>query len=282
MTKATGVIKKLKSVFQDHQTPVQYYLPIGDQEIALNDYLGKVLHLKFNGIIQCLHCDRKTLKSYQQGYCFPCAQKLARCDLCIVKPERCHYRLGTCREPDWGVKNCFIPHIVYLANTSGLKVGITRETQIPTRWIDQGAVQALPLFRVDDRYQSGLLEVQLKEYFFDKTDWRKMLAGAGEPRDLQQDRDELLQKLQALSSVSTAGFASASALPFPMQSLLQDAKSVQIQYPVLEYPRKIKSINLEKESKISSVLLGVKGQYLLFEEGVINVRNLSGYSLSVF
>ena len=266
MTKATGVIKKLKSVFQDHQTPVHYYLPIGDQEIALNGYLGKALHLKFEGVIHCLHCKRKTLKSYQQGYCFPCAQKLARCDLCIVKPERCHYHLGTCREPEWGKQNCFIPHLVYLANTSGLKVGITRETQIPTRWIDQGASQALPLFRVTDRYQSGLIEGQLKTLVNDKTDWRKMLSGVGEKRSLENDRKELLQKFQSFSAT--------------LPSILEDSKSVHIQYPILEYPRKIKSVNIEKQPELIGVLLGIKGQYLLFEEGVINVRNLSGYTLS--
>jgi hypothetical protein len=271
---ACGVIRKLKSVFKDSNTPIEYYLPIGDQEIALNQYIGQSLHLKFSDHIQCLYCEKKTKKSYQQGYCFPCAQTLARCDLCIVRPEKCHYRLGTCREPEWGLKNCFIPHIVYLANTSGLKVGITRETQIPTRWIDQGASQALPLFWVNDRYQSGLIETKLKQWMNDRTDWRKMLVGAGEQRELKIDRDEVLQKF-------SADLPLGLDLNLTDVHVLEEAESVQIQYPVLNYPSKVKSINIEKQPEIKSVLTGIKGQYLLLEEGVINVRNLGGYFLSL-
>jgi len=270
----SGVIRKLKSVFKDVHTPIEYYLPIGDQEIALNPLIGQSLHLKFSNQIQCLYCEKKTRKSYQQGYCFPCAQKLARCDLCIVRPEKCHYRLGTCREPEWGLKNCFIPHIVYLANTSGLKVGITRETQIPTRWIDQGASQALPLFRVNDRYQSGLIETQLKQWMNDKTDWRKMLAGVGDQRELAIDRDQILQKF-------FADTGTVLDLNLKNVHILEVAESVQIQYPVLSYPSKVKSINVEKQPEIKSVLIGIKGQYLLFEEGVLNIRNCGGHSLSI-
>ena len=270
----SGVIRKLKSVFKDVHTPIEYYLPIGDQEIALNPLIGQSLHLKFSNQIQCLYCEKKTRKSYQQGYCFPCAQKLARCDLCIVRPEKCHYRLGTCREPEWGLKNCFIPHIVYLANTSGLKVGITRETQIPTRWIDQGASQALPLFRVNDRYQSGLIETQLKQWMNDKTDWRKMLAGVGDQRELEVDRDQILQKF-------FADTGTVLDLNLKNVHILEVAESVQIQYPVLSYPSKVKSINVEKQPEIKSVLIGIKGQYLLFEEGVLNIRNCGGHSLSI-
>ena len=118
-------------------------------------------------------------------------QKLAQCDICIVRPEKCHYHEGTCREPDWADDHCMQPHIVYLANSSGVKVGITRHTQIPTRWIDQGASQALQIFRVPHRYLSGLVEVALKEHVSDRTDWRRMLKGSPKPVDLEQRRDEL-------------------------------------------------------------------------------------------
>ncbi len=257
-----GGIRKLKSVLKD---PVHYFLPIGEREVFLNDYLGKTFSARLTGEIRCLNCDRLTKKSYSQGYCFPCSQNLARCDLCIVRPEKCHYHLGTCREPEWGKAHCFIPHLVYLANTSGLKVGIMRETQAPTRWIDQGAVQALPIFRVMNRYQSGLIEVELKKQVNDRTDWRKMLIGKGEPRILAQDRAALLENTD-LNLANT--------------EVLLDAEMVQIQYPVLEYPIKVKSLALENH-EMSGTLLGIKGQYLIFDTGVINIRNLSGYHLAL-
>ncbi len=265
----TGSLRKLKSTLSD---PIQYHLPIDEIELLLNDYLGKTLTLKFEGNIQCVHCQRKIKKSYNQGYCFPCAQTLARCDFCIVKPEKCHFHLGTCREPEWGKTHCFIPHIVYLANTSGLKVGITRETQIPTRWIDQGAVQALPICRVKNRYHSGLVEVAMKSMVADKTDWRKMLKGQGENIALFEKRDELFKNIEwpdALRDESSV-------------EILQNQSVVAIQYPVLSYPEKVTAFNIEKTPEISGTLLGIKGQYLIFDKGVLNIRNLTGYVVSVY
>ena len=265
----TGSLRKLKSTLSD---PIQYHLPIDEIELLLNDYLGKTLTLKFEGNIQCVHCQRKIKKSYNQGYCFPCAQTLARCDFCIVKPEKCHFHLGTCREAEWGKTHCFIPHIVYLANTSGLKVGITRETQIPTRWIDQGAVQALPICRVKNRYHSGLVEVAMKSMVADKTDWRKMLKGQGENIALFEKRDALFKNIEwpdALRDESSV-------------EILQNQSVVAIQYPVLSYPEKVTAFNLEKTPEISGTLLGIKGQYLIFDKGVLNIRNLTGYVVSVY
>lgn len=259
-----GGIRKLKSTLAE---PIQYRLPIGEVEFPLNAYLGKTLTLKFVGNIQCVHCQRSIKKSYHQGYCFPCSQTLARCDFCIVKPEKCHFHLGTCREPEWGKAHCFIPHIVYLANTSGLKVGITRETQIPTRWIDQGAVQALPIFRVKNRYQSGLVEVMIKKWVADKTDWRKMLKGEGETLALFAKRDLLLKNAEWNDD--------------PDIEVLQNQNILSIRYPVLSYPDKITTFNIEKTPEISGILLGIKGQYLIFDNGVINIRNLTGYVVSV-
>lgn len=264
-----GSIRKLKSTFA---TPVQYHLPIGDVALPLNDYLGKTLTLKFSGDIQCVHCQRKIKKSYNQGYCFPCMQTLAQCDFCIVKPEKCHFHLGTCREPEWGKMNCFIPHIVYLANTSGLKVGITRETQIPTRWIDQGAVQALPIFRVKNRYHSGLVEVAIKKWVADKTDWRKMLKGQSENIVLLEKRNELLNKIEWPEELKQE---------FAVE-VLQNQSVVSIAYPVLSYLDKITALNIEKTPEISGTLLGIKGQYLIFDRGVLNIRNLTGYNLSMY
>ena len=130
-----------------------YSMPIGDQLVPMNALIGKMLTLDFQGQINCVHCGRLTKKSFNQGYCYPCFQRLAQCDICIVSPEKCHYAAGTCRDPEWGESHCMIDHVVYLANSSGVKVGITRGTQVPTRWIDQGAVSALPIFRVRTRLQ---------------------------------------------------------------------------------------------------------------------------------
>lgn len=258
------MIRKLKSTLEE---PVQYYLPIGENDLPLNAYLGKTLTLKFEGEIQCVHCQRKIKKSYSQGYCFSCSQALARCDFCIVKPETCHFHLGTCREPEWGETHCFIPHIVYLANTSGLKVGITRETQIPTRWIDQGAIQALPIFRVRNRYHSGLVEVAIKKHIADKTDWRRMLKGQNQIIDLLAERDRLLESGEWQSD--------------PRVEILHNQTVLSIQYPVLAYPEKITALNIEKTPEISGTLLGIKGQYLIFDKGVLNIRNLTGYVVSI-
>ena len=138
--KVAGNIVKMKV---GHDTPVTYALPVGEQTVPLNPLLGKNISLCFDGEINCINCGRKTNKSFQQGYCYPCMQSLARCDLCILKPELCHYHKGSCREPEWGRDNCMIDHIVYLAVSSGLKVGITRHSQVPTRWIDQGAAAVM-------------------------------------------------------------------------------------------------------------------------------------------
>ncbi|MGD9592093.1 MAG: DUF2797 domain-containing protein, partial [Candidatus Berkiella sp.] len=175
-------------------SPVTYALPLNQDLFHLNVFLGKTLKLQFMQQINCVACGVSLKKSYQDGYCFPCTQKLAQTDLCIVKPERCHYHLGTCREPKWGERHCMVPHVVYLANASGLKVGITRKTNIPTRWIDQGAIGALPLFEVLTRRISGLVEVVLAKYISDKTNWRKMLSGVDDSIDLLQERENILAK----------------------------------------------------------------------------------------
>lgn len=254
---------------------VQYTLSIGETEIPLNAYIGEKISLKFSNEIRCIYCDKKTKKSYNQGYCFPCCQKLARCDFCIVRPETCHHHLGTCREPEWAETHCLIPHIVYLANTSGVKVGITRGTQIPTRWIDQGAVQALPILSTTNRYLAGCTEVALKAYVNDKTDWRKMLKGDIESVDLNAKREELLTLLNEKNKDRE------NPLDLTKIKLLEDQAITTIQYPVLEYPKKVASINLEKTPEINGTLLGIKGQYLILDIGVLNIRNIAGYVVSV-
>ena len=281
-----GNITKMKSelVSSDSDTTVNdatvnYALPVGDELIPMNQHIGNKVQLKFQGEINCIACGRKSNKSFGQGYCFPCFRSLAACDMCIMKPETCHFAEGTCREPEWGKSNCFIPHYVYLANSSGIKVGITRGTQIPTRWIDQGAGQALPIYQVANRFQSGLLEVVIKNHVSDRTDWRKMLKADAEPLDMIALRDEIIDKCAA----DIENIVREQGTDENGQQMIQaiDEGVVDIKYPVSEYPEKIKSLNFDKQAEIEGTLLGIKGQYLILDSGVLNVRKFTGYKIQV-
>lgn len=271
-----GNIRKMRAELPSEAgAPVQYRLPIGDDELPINDYLGKPLQLEYTGKIHCTHCGRKTNKSFSQGFCFPCMKSLAQCDMCIMKPEQCHYEQGTCREPLWGEQHCLTPHYVYLANSSGVKVGITRETQVPTRWIDQGAIQALPILKVQTRYISGLVEVALAEHVADKTNWRKMLKGEVEPVDLMAKRDQLLARCEPTIAQIKDKMGGLAIQRLP------DDGVVDIEFPVLEYPTKVTSLNFDKTPVVGGVLNGIKGQYLLFDTGVINIRKFTAYEIQV-
>jgi len=270
---AEGGLRKMQAVLQDGVAA--YELPLGESLLPLGEQLGRSLTIEFGGAIHCIHCSRRTKKSFNQGYCYPCFRKLARCDSCIVSPEKCHYHAGTCREPAWGEANCMIEHIVYLANTSGLKVGITRGTQVPTRWIDQGATQALPVFRVASRLDSGLLEVRIARQVADKTAWQTMLKGPNAELDLAAERERLLalcaDDIDAL--LAERGLAAITPLP--------DATTLSIDYPVTEYPSRVRSLNLDKQPEVSGTLLGIKGQYLILDSGVINIRRHAGYHVTL-
>ncbi len=266
-----GNLLKMKTTLADQ---VSYSLPVGEEQIAMNEHIGQNLKMTYAGEIHCVACGRKTSKSFAQGHCYPCFRSLAACDMCIMKPETCHYDAGTCRQPEWGEVNCFQPHYVYLANSSGIKVGITRGTQIPTRWMDQGAAQALPIFRVATRMQSGLLEVVLKQHVSDRTDWRKMLKQDAEPLDLCKIRDQLLVECETEIAKISNRFGEAA-----IQPVLEEV--VEINYPVVEYPAKIKSLNFDKQAQIEGKLLGIKGQYLILDSGVLNIRKFSGYNIDI-
>ncbi len=269
---ARGIVRKMRSRLGQ---PVSYSARLGDNEIALNPLIDQELKLIFSGGIYCIHCNRKTNKSFNQGYCYPCFQKLAQCDSCIIHPERCHLEQGTCREPAWGEKYCMQDHIVYLANSSGLKVGITRATQVPTRWIDQGATQALAIIRVRSRLQSGILEMAFKQHVSDKTNLRDMLKGKAAELDMAGERDRLLAACEEDIKELTARFG------FFAISILKGIDPVSIDYPVQAYPEKITSLNFDKEPVVSGTLRGIKGQYLIFDSGVINLRRFSGYEVEL-
>ncbi|SFQ09309.1 Protein of unknown function [Geopseudomonas sagittaria] len=255
--------------------PVQYSLRLGDAEVAVNPLIGKTLRLEYLGAIHCTHCGRKTNKSFSQGYCYPCFKKLAQCDSCIVSPEKCHYEAGTCREPSWGEQFCMADHVVYLANSSGVKVGITRATQLPTRWLDQGASQALPILRVATRLQSGLVEDLLRSQVADRTNWRALLKGDAAPVDLPAVREQLFDTCQAGLEALQQRFGLQAIQP------LADAGVLEMRYPVAAYPAKITSFDLDKNPLVEGTLQGIKGQYLIFDTGVINIRKYTAYQLAV-
>ena len=267
---AQGTVRKLHSRLE---SPVRYQLPLGDSLTSLNDLLGQSLRLRYTGKINCVHCGRLISKSFNQGYYYPCFQSLAQCDSCIIHPEKCHFELGTCREPAWGEEFCMQDHIVYLANSSGIKVGITRATQIPTRWIDQGAVQALPIVRVRTRLQSGSLEVMFRQHVADKTNWRDMLREGDQIVDLKAQRDHLLSICDhdIKDMIQRFGFHAIS--------VLSGIQPVDIVYPVQGYPARIDSFNFDNNALVEGTLLGIKGQYLMFDTGVINIRRFSGYDV---
>lgn len=254
-----------------------YHLPIGKQLVPMNDLIGQHIKVTFAGAIHCVNCQKKTNKSFSQGHCFPCMRKLARCDTCIMKPELCHHAAGTCREPEWGEANCLQDHFVYLANTGQVKVGITRfvDGDVSSRWFDQGATQAVAIFRVKERLLSGLVEIEVAKHVADKTNWRTMLKGQPEQLnlvDLQNKVYELVaEHVQALQT------------KYGMQSVQRTStQPIEISYPVLRYPEKVKSINLDKEFHFEGELLGIKGQYLLLDnDRVINVRKYTGYDLKI-
>jgi Protein of unknown function (DUF2797) len=254
--------------------PVQYDLLLSERAIPLNPWIGKPIKLVYTGKIVCVHCGRETKKSFNQGYCYPCFISLAQCDMCILKPETCHYAAGTCREPAWGEAFCMQTHYVYLANSSGIKVGITRQNQIPTRWIDQGAVQALPIFKAQSRHISGLVEVVIAKHISDKTSWQQMLKNNVEDIDLAAKRDELVEtcKTELADIAQRFGTQAFEFLP--------DEQAVELHYPVQRYPDKVKSFNLDTNPEVSGILEGIKGQYLLLDTGVINLRKYSGYEIN--
>lgn len=272
MKQVTGLLSKMVG---ELTSPITYHLPLGSQQVPLNPLIGQNIALHFQGRIVCQGCGRSIKKSYQDGFCFPCTQTLARCDFCVVKPERCHFHLGTCREPEWGLTHCMIPHKVYLANSTGLKVGITRHHQIPTRWIDQGAIQAMPLFNVSTRQVSGFVEVAIASFISDATQWRALIKGGSEPLDMLAAAKDVCQQLGSGLDPLIARFGEASI------ERVQDPVVTALDYPVVSYPQKCVTLSFDKTPEIRGPLLGIKGQYLFFPEGALNIRKHQGYEVTI-
>lgn len=247
--------------------PVRYTLHLGESAVDMNALVGSEIQLSYNNQINCIVCGRATSKAFGQGFCYPCFQSAPENSECIIRPELCRGHEGIGRDVEWEKKHHVQPHVVYLAVASGIKVGVTRGDQVPTRWIDQGAWRAIELARVPYRKLAGDIEVALKDHIGDKTHWQKMLKNV-----LAEDIDMEEQK-----------FTLGELLPLELQKYLSDDDEVwEINYPVIEFPTKVKSLKLDKAPLISGKLMGIKGQYLLFDEGrVINIRSHSGYHITL-
>ncbi len=271
----SGTLKKMRVAATD---PVSYWLTDGwwekenrTEDYALNNMIGQSLTIHFTGEIHCTACGRKTKKTFGQGYCFPCSQSRAEADICIVRPELCHHgdAANPCRDEHFAQTQCFAPHFLYCSLTSGVKVGITRHQNLPSRWIDQGATAAMAVAKLPDRRAVGVVEKRLSdEGFADKTHWTRMLKGTAGP---EFDLPAVVEKVLArLTEWETVGIMPKS-----------ERKLWTFHYPVLQYPAKVKSFNLDKEPVAGGELQGIKGQYLIFDGGVINMRKYTGYKVEL-
>lgn len=243
--------------------PIKYFLPIGEEVIPMNELINKEVTFRFQNQINCIHCGRKTNKSFSQGFCYPCFTTVPEADPAIVKPELDQAHLGVSRDMEWAKKNSLVDHYVYLAVSSGLKVGVTRHTQVPTRWIDQGASYAIKLAKTPYRNLAGQIEVALKGHFADKTNWRKMLTNMiQESVDLNEEKQKAIE-----------------LLPNDLKEYISDEDEVvELNYPVENYPVKVTSVGFDKVPEFTGRLAGIKGQYLIFGNGaVINIRKHNGY-----
>ena len=256
-----GRILKMKTKLKN---PVQYHLPMNEHFLGMNQWIGKHIQFRFNGEIYCLDCGQRTKKSFNQGFCYTCFQNSPMSAECIIKPELCRAHLGEGRDMEWEREHHLKDHYVYLAVSSGVKVGITRDTQVPTRWIDQGASYAVPIAKTPNRYLCGMIEVFLKEYLSDRTAWQRMLKNEITHVDLTEKRAEIIK-----------------LVPEEYQKyMLTEEEILNIEYPVNEYPTKVKSLSFDKTPTIQGRLMGIKGQYLLFEDGqVLNMRKHQAYVL---
>ena len=255
-----GNLLKMRTQLDD---PVRYTLLMNGEPVAMNELINQTIGIRFDGRINCINCGRLTKKSYSQGFCYPCMLKSPQNSECIIRPELCRAHLGEGRDMEWEKKHHLQPHVVYLAQTDGVKVGVTHNTQVPTRWIDQGAWKAIKIAEVPYRYLAGQIEVALKSHFTDKTNWRSMLT----------DKTDNALDLQEYSA------SVAEQIPEALRAYYcGDCPVTNIHYPVIQYPTKVKSVGLDKNPQLEARLTGIRGQYLMFGDGrVLNVRTHSGY-----
>jgi len=256
---------QIRKMITENGSPVKYYWDFKHDFVTMNQLLGKKIKVSFDHY-ECLGCEQDK-EIYSMGYCKNCFFTLPEANPSIISPELSTAHLGIeQRDLQWEQKFELQPHIVYLANSSGVKVGVTRETQIPTRWIDQGASEAMVIARTTNRYEAGMIEVSLKDVVADKTNWQRMLKNDVPEIDLAEQFQLIKENVN----------------PDFQQFLVEEPELYQIEYPVLEYPTKVKSTNLKKSPEIEGVLKGIKGQYLIFEnQSVFNVRGHEGFYVKV-
>lgn len=180
----------LKKMMTELNNVVHYYLDVENDFLNLNQLLDRDIEISFEGY-QCLNCG-KAKKIFRQGFCYDCFYESAAVGDWIMKPELSKAHLGIeDRDLAFEKQVQLKPHVVYLALSSNVKVGVTRKTQVPTRWIDQGASKAIEIVEVPNRYLAGITEVALKEYVADKTSWQKMLKNEISEADLFEEREKL-------------------------------------------------------------------------------------------
>ncbi len=247
----------------ENSDPVKYYLKSPGKKLLVNDMIGLEISLDYKNQINCIKCGAKTKTSFAQGYCYPCFISAPETEECVLRPELCQAHLGHARDIEFANGHCLIDHYVYMALSGGLKVGVTRHTQKPTRWIDQGAQKAIIVAKTPNRYLAGTIEIALKKYFQDKTNWRKMLGEESTGNfNLPEEKEKALQFLHPDLQKFGSG----------------DNTITEIHYPITKYPEKIKSIGFDKVPLIKGTLTGIKGQYLIFGSGeVLNIRKHGGY-----
>lgn len=260
--RALGLLDKMPTSYIN---PVQYFLKLGGDTLAVNERVGNAISLRFTGNIYCTICNKKTYKSFGEGMCYNCFSTAPDNAECIIRPELCLAHEHKGRDVQWEIAHHLKPHLVYLALVNETKVGVTRETQVPTRWIDQGANKAIILAETPYRQLAGAIEVSLKAHLSDKTNWMKMLRN-----EFNQDIDLLKEKERVYNLLDDS----------LKQYISPNNEILELIYPVQQYPEKVKSISLDKQPEINSKLMGIRGQYLIFEGGnVINIRKHSGYEV---
>lgn len=264
-----GNLRKMQTIYLNADLPksleeIQYFLPLGENKICLNELIGKKIELVFEGQINCVVCGKRTKKSFGQGSCYNCFVNAPQNAPCIINPELCQAHLGKGRDAEWEEKHHNREHIVYLAKSSAIKIGVTGDFP-QTRWIDQGASEAVVLARTPYRQLAGEIEVLMKEFYTDKTNWRKMLKNEVSDIDLLEEVEN-----------------SFDYLPEDYHDFIVDDEAVfQLNYPMQNFPKTIKSIGFDKQAIIESTLHGIKGQYLYLDNNqVLNIRKHSGYYIS--
>lgn len=253
----TGVLQKMLTEWAD---PIRYYLPMESDFVAMNQLIGQHISLQFKHF-HCLNCgENKPI--FRQGYCKECFFAVPQTADWIMHPElsKAHLNIEE-RDLNYEQQMQLQPHYVYLANTSEVKVGVTRKSQAPTRWIDQGAHEALVIAEVPNRYLAGIAEVALKQHIADKTNWRKMLTNQFTSVDLQAVKAQLRP------------FIPPEVQPY----IAEETALWHLHFPVLQYPAQVRSLQLLQTPHYEGKLVGIKGQYLIFEDNtVFNIRGNEG------